>query len=232
MPFKRLLLLPLFLLASLQREYKKSFVKSFSFLPFENLFSNFGLKKITKGYQSFSSSNERNIIKFDNIIPTAIAKNIISGMNLYGWLVISVVANNNGFVNNIPEIIIEILFAYLFFFETKNNPIIIGNKNITTKPSKRIWYVKDVNAIQNSSQSHVESNPEFEFNVVDIPIIITPIIIIKIIIFFLIEISEFNIKNIEYGINAAVNNFENNDNTYASGERYHVLCSIKYIDNK
>ena len=46
---------------------KNKLVPFGEYLPFENLLSNFGLKKITQGYQSFSSSTERNIIKLDNI---------------------------------------------------------------------------------------------------------------------------------------------------------------------
>ena len=36
------------------------------FLPFENIFSKFGLKKITRGYNSFSSGSEREIISLGN----------------------------------------------------------------------------------------------------------------------------------------------------------------------
>jgi len=46
---------------------KNKLVPFGEYLPFENLLSNFGLKKITQGYQSFSSSTERNIIKLNNI---------------------------------------------------------------------------------------------------------------------------------------------------------------------
>jgi len=46
---------------------KNKLVPFGEYLPFENLLGNFGLKKITQGYQSFSSSNERKIIKFNNM---------------------------------------------------------------------------------------------------------------------------------------------------------------------
>ena len=46
---------------------KNKLVPFGEYLPFENFLGNFGLKKITQGYQSFSSSNQREIIKIDNI---------------------------------------------------------------------------------------------------------------------------------------------------------------------
>ena len=42
-----------------------------------------------------------------------------------------------GLVIKIPEIIMEMLFAYLLFFEIMNNPIMTGSKNITIIASKR-----------------------------------------------------------------------------------------------
>ena len=36
-------------------------------MPLENFLTNFGLKKITKGYRSFSFSNERDLIRLHNI---------------------------------------------------------------------------------------------------------------------------------------------------------------------
>ncbi len=50
----------------------------------------------------------------------------------------SVIAISNGFVIKIPVIIIDILFAYLLFFEIKNKPTTTGIKNITIIASKRI----------------------------------------------------------------------------------------------
>ncbi len=62
--------------------YKKNKLVPFGeFIPFENFLSQVGLKKITKGYQSFSFDNKRDLIKYGdiNFLPLICYEIIYSG---------------------------------------------------------------------------------------------------------------------------------------------------------
>ena len=66
----------------LEGKYNKNKLVPFGeFLPFEKFLSKLGLKKITHGYRSFSSSNERNILNVGNIsfLPLICYEIIFSG---------------------------------------------------------------------------------------------------------------------------------------------------------
>ena len=80
-------------------KYNKNKLVPFGeFLPFENIFKKFGLKKITAGYGSFSSDLERKIININNInfIPLICYEIIYSGK-------INKTNNDFDFILNISE---------------------------------------------------------------------------------------------------------------------------------
>ena len=83
----------------LENKYSKNKLVPFGeFLPFEKILSKFGLKKITYGYRSFSSSNERSIMNVGSIsfLPLICYEIIFSGeLNLD--------KNDYDFILNISE---------------------------------------------------------------------------------------------------------------------------------
>jgi len=77
---------------------KNKLVPFGEYLPFENFFKNYGFKKITQGYQSFSSSSERDLINVDDIrfLPLICYEIIYSGSLLKN-------SENYDFIINISE---------------------------------------------------------------------------------------------------------------------------------
>jgi len=82
----------------LSKYNKNKLVPFGEFLPFENFFNKFGLKKITQGYGSFSKDNERKIINLNNInfVPLICYEIIYSGK-------INKNSNNFDLILNISE---------------------------------------------------------------------------------------------------------------------------------
>ena len=78
--------------------YKNKLVPFGEFLPFEKFLSNFGLKKITHGYRSFSSSDIREIIKVHSLsfLPLICYEIIFSGQ-------LNTSKSNYDFILNISE---------------------------------------------------------------------------------------------------------------------------------
>ncbi len=81
-----------------QKYYKNKLVPFGEFLPFENILSNLGFKKITQGYQSFSGDNRRDLIRLNDysFIPLICYEIIYSGQ-------INNSKKNYDFILNISE---------------------------------------------------------------------------------------------------------------------------------
>ena len=82
----------------LDKYYKNELVPFGEFLPFEKILQNLGFKKITQGYQSFSSDNRRDSIKLNNynFLPLICYEVIYSGK-------INKSKTNYDFILNISE---------------------------------------------------------------------------------------------------------------------------------
>ena len=82
----------------LNKYYKNKLVPFGEYLPFENILSNMGFKKITQGYQSFSADKLRNPINLNNFnfIPLICYEIIYSGK-------INKTKKNYDFILNISE---------------------------------------------------------------------------------------------------------------------------------
>ncbi len=77
---------------------KNKLVPFGEYLPFENFFKNYGFKKITQGYQSFSSASERDLINvYDKRFLPLICYEIIYSGNLFNN------SENYDFIVNISE---------------------------------------------------------------------------------------------------------------------------------
>ena len=82
----------------LDKYYKNKLVPFGEFLPFEKILQNFGFKKITQGYQSFSADDRRDLIKLNNynFVPLICYEVIYSGK-------INKSEKNYDFILNISE---------------------------------------------------------------------------------------------------------------------------------
>ena len=82
----------------LDKYYKNKLVPFGEFLPFEKILQNFGLKKITQGYQSFSADDRRDLIRLNNynFVPLICYEVIFSGK-------INKSEKNYDFILNISE---------------------------------------------------------------------------------------------------------------------------------
>ena len=139
---------------------------------------------------------------------------------------------SNGPVSNIPEINMDMLFACLFLFDDKNKPKINGIKNKIVMGSNLIWNANDEKPTQNLSILNWSNMSDSGVPInTKLPTInkITKTLISIILWFF--GISELNIKNIDIGENAAVNNLQKTDSPKIIGDTNQTLIT-KYNDKR
>ena len=153
----------------LEDNYNKNKLVPFGeYLPFEKLLSNFGLKKITQGYRSFSSSDVRNIVNVNSIsfLPLICYEIIFSGrlnLNKSDYDFILNISEDGWFGNSIGPIQ---HFSHSIFrsIEEGKDVLRVANNGITAHVSLTGKINKKLNTTEKGSieiNSISKANPTF-----------------------------------------------------------------------